>query len=53
MTNAENSGHFGVIAKLISVPMPDGVRLAVDAYLPKGFQPGTQLPRLASESASR
>jgi uncharacterized protein len=32
------------------VPMPDGVRIAADIYLPKGLKPGTRVPTLLMQT---
>jgi len=38
------SPNVEISRQSLYVPMPDGVKLAVDVYLPKGLAPGTRLP---------
>lgn len=38
--------YKGSTEQSLYIPMRDGVRLAVDLYLPKGLQPDTKIPTL-------
>jgi len=45
-TETESTAQFGIELNEVSIPMPDGVRLAADLYMPTGAEPGAKFPVL-------
>jgi predicted acyl esterase len=43
---AESTAQYGIERNEVSIPMPDGVRLAADLYMPTGAEPGATFPVL-------